>query len=61
VHKERKKGYTQKNFLEGERVGIDLYDIHTHIGGYNKNYPILGGELEKIVKGMGKLELKMLL
>ena len=45
-------------FLNGEKVGIGLYDIHVHLGGYNRDYHVFYGRTEKIVEEMELLGIK---
>jgi len=48
----------REKFLKGEKLGIELYDIHAHIGGYNRDYPVFDGETEKIVREMDRIGVK---
>ncbi|MCX7917052.1 MAG: amidohydrolase family protein [bacterium] len=48
----------KEKFLRGEKLEIELYDIHAHIGGYNRDYLIFDGESEKIVIEMERLNIK---
>jgi len=33
----------KEKFLNREKVGIDLYDIQAHLGGYDRDYPVFDG------------------
>jgi len=48
----------KEKFLNGEKLGIDLYDIHAHLGGYNRDYPVFDGETERIVEEMERIGIK---
>jgi len=48
----------KEKFLKGEKLGIDLYDIHAHIGGYNRDYPVFDGNTERIVEEMERIGIK---
>lgn len=48
----------KEKFLKGEKLDIELYDVHAHIGGYNRDYPVFDGETEKIIEEMERLGVK---
>ncbi|GEM_PF-1952411 len=45
----------KKRFLEGKPLGLPLYDIHGHIGGFSRDYPIFGGQLEELLQEMRRI------
>lgn len=48
----------KKRFLAGEHLNIPLYDIHAHLGGYNRDYPVFYGSTGDIVKEMDRTGIK---
>jgi len=52
---EKKMDEIKEKFLRGEKLEIGLYDIHAHLGGYNRDYPVFDGETEKIVEEMERI------
>jgi len=47
----------KKKFLKGV-IDFELYDIHAHIGGYNRDYPVFYNGTEEIIKEMNRLNIK---
>ncbi|HOK55908.1 MAG TPA: amidohydrolase family protein [bacterium] len=48
----------KEKFLKSEKLEVELYDIHAHIGGYNRDYPVFDGESRKIIEEMDRLNIK---
>ncbi|MCM8785791.1 MAG: amidohydrolase family protein [Candidatus Omnitrophica bacterium] len=48
----------KERFLKGEKLEIELYDIHAHIGKFNRDYPVFAGDIEEILKEMERINIK---
>jgi len=45
----------KKRFLDGEPLDIPLYDIHAHLGEYNRDYPVFYGRAGEIANEMDRV------
>ena len=48
----------KERFIRGEKLNIELYDIHAHLGGYNRDYPVFYGKTEEIVREMERVGIR---
>lgn len=48
----------KENFLKGEIPDVLLYDIHAHLGGYCRDYPVFYGKTEEIIQEMQRIRIK---
>ena len=47
----------KKRFLDGEPLDIPLYDIHAHLGEYNRDYPVFYGRAGEIAKELSLIHI----
>jgi len=48
----------KERFLQGKPLGLPLYDIHGHLGGFSRDYPVFSGRVEQLVAEMDRLGVK---
>ncbi|MCM8769993.1 MAG: amidohydrolase family protein [Candidatus Omnitrophica bacterium] len=48
----------KERFFQGKPLGLPLYDIHGHVGGFSRDYPVFGGQIDQLLEEMDRIGVK---